>query len=191
VPLPFTRRSAGNKSRGESFSGQRGTPSALKVAASFLQLGKFRSSSGEAVTTYWIGLFRSRLSSGTQATHENCGKRRLLFAHITIVSSPSISRFSTMPTKSARSGIQRRPCHPFQSTDALHDFDHILEALGFGSFGPNVVSAYQMSDCFPFLASPTGSSCWPRNSRRLSMLSWVARRDDACNMRAPSSDRFA
>jgi hypothetical protein len=41
----------------------------------------FRSSSGEAVTTYWIGLlFRSRLSSDTQATHENCGERRLLFA---------------------------------------------------------------------------------------------------------------
>jgi hypothetical protein len=64
----------------------------------------FRSSSGEAVTTYWIGLFRSRLSSGTQATHENCGKRRLLFAHVTIISSPSISRFLTMPTKSAPIG---------------------------------------------------------------------------------------
>jgi hypothetical protein len=44
-------------------------------------------------------LLGSRLSSGTIAMRDICGKRRLSFAHNTIVSSASINRFSVMQRK--------------------------------------------------------------------------------------------
>jgi hypothetical protein len=39
----------------------------------------FRSSFGEAVTTYWIGLFRSRLSSGTPGSTRELRKTKVVF----------------------------------------------------------------------------------------------------------------
>jgi hypothetical protein len=66
------------------------------------RLAIFFSSSAEAVTTYSIGLFGSRFSSGTNAMRKNCGNFRLSVAHSTNICSASIKRFSVMPYKSAR-----------------------------------------------------------------------------------------